>query len=214
MILDKSEAMQAVSTLADRRAMPLRLDAISKGARHGRAGVALRRQFERLDAFEIRLVRHQFAFAARARLTPIAAAITVLGNGWLYLPLGLALFLMDGWGAATVLRGGGAVLLVHCVYPFCKRAVARRRPFVTYSDVPSRREPLDYYAFPSGHCMTVCAACLPVAAVHPAAGIALVLFVTSLGWSRVVLGHHYPSDIVAGSMLGVAMGLFVLALPF
>lgn len=215
MILDKSEAMQVISTLVNRRTMPPVLDGIPARARRDQAGVALRRQFERLDTREIRMVRRQRAFAARARLAPVAAAITVLGDGWIYLPLGLALFLTDGWSAiATVLKGGGAVLLAHCVYPFCKRAVARHRPFVTYRDIPSVHEPLDYYAFPSGHCMTLCAACLPVAIAHPAAGTALALFVTSLGWSRVVLGHHYPSDVIAGSLLGGAVCLLVLGLPF
>ena len=177
--------------------------------------VALRDGFDRLDAREIRMVRRQRAFASRARLAPVAGAITVLGNGWLYALMVVALVLVDGWGAVgTILKGGTAVMLAHCVYPLFKRAIGRLRPFVRYADIPSGGQPLDYYSFPSGHCMTLCAASLPMIAVHPWTGLALALVATGLGWSRVVLGHHYPTDVIAGVVLGAVACLLVLALPF
>ena len=203
MLLDKSHGMQAASTAI--------------GAPMGAGFVAAAapgRRFERLDAREIPIVRHQMAFAARTRLAPVASMMTVLGNGWIYLLLGLTLVLIEGWRATgTILRAGIAVAVGHGIYACGKRFVARPRPHVTYADIAPRRVPLDCYSFPSGHCMTICAACLPIAVAHPVAGLALAPLVLGLAWSRVVVGHHYPSDVVAGALLGVAACRPVMLLP-
>jgi undecaprenyl-diphosphatase len=202
MFLDKSHGMQAASTV-----LTLRSDA-------DRVVPASPRRFERLDAREIPLVRHQMALATRIRLASVAAMMNVLGNGWIYPPLGLTLLFIEGSRATrTILRSGLAVLVAHGIYACVKRLLARPRPYVTYGDIKPRREPLDRYSFPSGHCMTICAACLPIVAAHPATSVWLVPLAVGLAWSRVVAGHHYPSDVIAGALLGVAVCSAFLRLP-
>lgn len=85
-----------------------------------------------------------------------------------------------------------------------KRSVQRGRPV---------REPVipcpDRFSFPSGHATASLAIALSLGAVVP--GLALPLLVAGLlvGWSRVVLGVHYPGDVLAGQLIA---SLTVLAL--
>jgi undecaprenyl-diphosphatase len=65
--------------------------------------------------------------------------------------------------------------------------------------------PLDKFSFPSGH--TLHAVLFSVIALnyYPQLSVILLPFTFMVGLSRVVLGLHYPSDVVAGAMLGSAV---------
>ncbi len=67
------------------------------------------------------------------------------------------------------------------------------------------------HSFPSGHATTsfACATVLAVAA--PRLRVPLLLLAAAIAWSRVYVGVHYPLDVVAGALFGVAIGLFVNA---
>ncbi|MFJ9823533.1 phosphatase PAP2 family protein [Streptomyces sp. NPDC101160] len=102
----------------------------------------------------------------------------------------------------------GTVLVAWGLQQGLKSAVGRPRP--------SWPDPVDsarFAAFPSGHAMTavvVCGLLLWVLALHwretwwgwgTLTGVALVS-VVGVGWTRVYLGVHWPSDVVAGWLFG------------
>ena len=68
---------------------------------------------------------------------------------------------------------------------------------------------LSDYSFPSGHAMTAFAAAYILAKEEPRWKIGFYVFATLIAISRVFLGRHYPSDVLAGSILGTFIGFIV-----
>ncbi|MBV9495284.1 MAG: phosphatase PAP2 family protein [Acidobacteria bacterium] len=172
--------------------------------------------FERLDESEVVLVERAVGFARRWKLTPFARLVTKLGNGWLYPIAAMALLLT--WSAATIrtiAAAGISIGIAFTIYPALKRAFARHRPCHFAPHLRDPLQPLDHYSCPSGHAMTAAAFGVPILFVASAATAPIVIAgLLLMSWSRVALGHHYVTDIVAGSMLGgaIATGVALLIL--
>lgn len=98
-------------------------------------------------------------------------------------------------GAASAINLGMTQLL--------KYSIDRDRPFATYPDIiPKSSEGSP--SFPSGHTSSSFAAATSLSLMYPkwyVIGPSL-LWAGSVGYSRMYLGVHYPSDVVAGALLG------------
>jgi membrane-associated phospholipid phosphatase len=142
------------------------------------------------------------------------------GSAWLLVPVAIGLALgcavRRAWGALVVVAGTAA--LVWLLNPVLKGAFTRDRP-----DVRDLVEPTSRWSFPSGHAVASAAfATLVVLLAWPTRGRRPVLagaiaFVLVVGASRLVLGVHFPSDLVAGWALGIAvvtaLGAWILVPP-
>lgn len=69
------------------------------------------------------------------------------------------------------------------------------------------------HSFPSGHSATSFACATVLAAAVPRARVPLLVLAALIAWSRVYVGVHYPLDVLAGAVIGVALGLLVLRAP-
>jgi undecaprenyl-diphosphatase len=109
-------------------------------------------------------------------------------------------------GAGLILGCATAsIVLLHAVYPAMKRLTARPRPMDVENCFPHALSPLDRYSFPSGHVMTLTAALVPILNASPTTWPLALFAWISMAWARLAVGHHYASDIVAGTMLGAAV---------
>ena len=68
----------------------------------------------------------------------------------------------------------------------------------------------DSYSFPSGHATTAVAGALTVSALWPRYRVVWWSLGALIAYSRIYLGHHYPLDVLAGALLGLAIGYWVL----
>lgn len=135
-----------------------------------------------------------------------AIVISKLGNGWLYLILGAVIFECLGRaGLRVAVLGGLNVALLHCLFPYIKRRVGRPRPFRVDPHLRSLLAVLDEHSFPSGHAMTLSGVLVPIVLVWPATALSAVALMSFMAWSRIATAHHYPSDIFAGTFLGIVL---------
>ena len=84
-----------------------------------------------------------------------------------------------------------------------KVAVRRERPYNRYSDIDRATSAIGY-SFPSGHTSTAFSTATSLSMVYPKWYVIAPSFVwaSAVGYSRLHLGVHYPSDVIAGAVLG------------
>jgi undecaprenyl-diphosphatase len=140
------------------------------------------------------LARHMFRVASR------------LGDGVVWYLLIVLLPLLYGAPAlrpAIVMALTGALGVA--LYTLLKRVFVRERPFITHAAIDLRGAPLDRYSFPSGHTLHAVSFAWQATAHFPELGWVLVPLAGLIAASRVVLGLHYPSDVLAGAAIGAAL---------
>ena len=160
------------------------------------------------------------ALAARREpwLTWWMKLLSVVGSGLIEIPLALLLILglalrkrkVEAWWYAAAALSGWALS------GLAKLAVHRPRPHV----IPRLMHGAGWFSYPSGHSMLapiifglgiiVWAAPWPSPALRRAALVLAALFALAIGFSRVYVGVHYPSDVLGGLLLGTAWSALAL----
>jgi undecaprenyl-diphosphatase len=175
---------------------------------YAHAGSGWRGVFDRLDAMEMHMVRRASRWTRFRPVRYATVGVNLLGNGWLYPLIGIALAVS---GVAHAWKIVMAALLAtgtaHVIYGVAKRVIGRKRPFERDPALQPLARVLDRYSFPSGHCMTLTAVLIPI--VHAAPRVWPVAFgaLAILSWCRLAAAHHYPSDVIAGIGLGAAVAV-------
>lgn len=154
-------------------------------------------------------------WGARQAVRAYFRAISRLGDGLFWYSL-MALFTF--WEGTRGLQAAAHMAIVGAcaavLYRRLKRWTRRPRPFTVDSRIRAWIAPLDEYSFPSGHTLHAVSFSLVAMAWYPGLALILVPFTLSVALSRVVLGVHYPSDVIAAGVIGGALtGATFLLLP-
>jgi undecaprenyl-diphosphatase len=159
-----------------------------------------------LSALDLCVVRG-FVWTARRHPTRfVAIALSWLGNGWAYLAIAAVALIAFGIKALPPLAiGAFNAGVLHCMYPSIKRFVARPRPYSRDAALVPLLRVMDEHSFPSGHAMTLSAALVPLVLAFPHALALSVALLGLMSWARLASAHHYPSDVAAGTVLGVSV---------
>ena len=138
---------------------------------------------------------HVFVFLSR---------IGTAGLVWIVIGLVVAVVRRRPDIAVLVLAADGVAQLLA---QLLKRATNIERPSVTYPQPePLVPTPTDL-SFPSGHAASSFACVMILAFAVPRLAIPLYLLAAGIAWSRVYVGVHYPLDIAAGALLGIAVAI-------
>jgi undecaprenyl-diphosphatase len=139
------------------------------------------------------------------RLWMIAA--TRGGDGWLWYAMGLIVALFGGADRVPALASAFvAVSLGIAVFLKLKRAIGRRRPCAMEPHCWATLLPPDQFSFPSGHTITAFAVALALGSYYPTMLPGLLFCAASVAASRILLGMHFLTDVIAGAALGAGLG--------
>jgi undecaprenyl-diphosphatase len=142
------------------------------------------------------------------------------------------------WGLSAIGRGGIVWLLIAAVLTAMKRlrprewvqlalallvtstmtdallqpVVGRERPFVRSLDVAVIGDRPTSGSFPSGHTANAFAGAVVLSRFAAAPALAWWVLAGTIAYSRLYLGVHYPSDVVAGALVGITCALTTLAI--
>jgi membrane-associated phospholipid phosphatase len=174
-----------------------------------------------------------WSVAAVQRLSPGLIAffddITDYGrSNWFLVPIGLMLVLVAAASAASLpamslrvlaaiaVRLGflfSAILLPGLIFTVLKRLIGRARPLVGGSVDPFLYRPfgweVEYASLPSGHAVNAFAAATALGLLWPKMRPVLWAYAVVIAVSRVVLTAHYPSDVLAGAIIGITGVLLI-----
>lgn len=156
----------------------------------------------RLDQRALVLLRTRGHTPATERIAGALGTFGEWGLGWLAMGLAGAALDRDrsrAWSTAAAV--GPAAVAIN--YGF-KLAIGRERPLL--EDHPRLARAPSKLSFPSAHATSSTAAATAIARVRPGLGFAVGPLAASICLCRPFLGMHYPSDVIAGAVLGTIIG--------
>ena len=138
--------------------------------------------------------------------------ISRLGDGWCWYTLMILLPILYGErGVASSLLMIRLGALNYLLYKIIKELTGRPRPCAVDAGIALGAVPLDQYSFPSGHTMHAIAFSIAVATQHGELAWLLVPFAALVALSRMILGLHYPTDVIAGGAIGALTASWMIA---
>jgi len=162
---------------------------------------------EGMAAREARWCRRANRYGRRRGIRRLFSVLSRLGDGVFWYMLMGALVLadgLDGLQASAHMAATGVLALT--LYKLLKRWTRRPRPFAADMRIRAWVAPLDEYSFPSGHTLHAVSFTVVALAYYPWLAPLLLPFTLGVALSRVVLGLHYPSDVLAATVIGVLLG--------
>jgi undecaprenyl-diphosphatase len=135
-------------------------------------------------------------------------AATRGGDGALWYAIGLVVLLFGGAErlpaiAAAVLSAGTGIT----IFLRIKKWTNRQRPCAYEPHCWARLLPPDQFSFPSGHTITAFAVTVSIALFYPGTVIPLLFCSVSVAASRIMLGMHFLSDVLAGAVIGTTLAM-------
>lgn len=127
----------------------------------------------------------------------VMLAVVWLSQGFAYTPQILYITVAGGFGTL--------------IYKLLKHKTTRPRPYQVYQVIVLGERPLDHFSFPSGHTLHAVMATTVLGYIQPMLLMIMLPFTLLVALSRMILGLHYPSDVMVGALLGGAVATGIIA---
>jgi undecaprenyl-diphosphatase len=141
-------------------------------------------------------IRHPFLDFLLTKLTHLGGASAALGISVLVISLNSGNLRIIG------IQSFLAILISHIPVAWMKKKYRRLRPYQVFSQTNLSLQPLKDHSFPSGHTTAIFALVTPYMLFHLALAFVLLPLACVVGFSRIYIGLHYPSDCIVGMIIG------------
>jgi undecaprenyl-diphosphatase len=105
-----------------------------------------------------------------------------------------------------------ALAISHIPVAIAKKLYPRIRPYLAFPKTNIFRNPLSDHSFPSGHTTAAFSTAFPFIFAFPEMLPLFLGLSTIVGFSRIYLGLHYPSDVIAGAVIGTCIATITVAI--
>jgi undecaprenyl-diphosphatase len=159
-----------------------------------------------IDRRDHTLMRHVNRWHAPRWIRVWMLCATRGGDGWLWYAMGIVILLAGGEsrfaaaGCGLLAAGVGIAIFLRI-----KKATGRRRPCAIEPHCWATLLPPDQFSFPSGHTITAFAVAVSLSSFYPELATGLLFCALSIAASRVLLGMHFLSDVLAGAAIGTSV---------
>jgi undecaprenyl-diphosphatase len=165
------------------------------------------------DDFEGNICLRINRLSRRTWIRRFFSVISKLGDGGIWALFAAALYVIQGPQALpSIVQMAATGLTGVLIYKLLKNRLVRERPYINHGGILCGTAPLDRYSFPSGHTLHAVNFTLLLWAFEPALALIALPFAVLVAASRVILGLHYPSDVIVGAAIGAALANASLSL--
>ncbi|MDP4091742.1 MAG: phosphatase PAP2 family protein [Bacillota bacterium] len=169
--------------------------------------------FEALKSFDTNILNFLHNNLQSTFMDKLMSFMTFLGNGGLiWIIISVALIISKKYRKAGIMAAAALIIGTLLGEIILKNIIKRPRP---YMDMPLLQiiiPKLSTYSFPSGHTVAAFAVAGVLAKTIHKSAVPVFLLASLIAFSRAYLMMHYPSDVVAGAILGLACSWVVLRL--
>lgn len=164
-----------------------------------------------LDYSELHLCRWFNSYLNRRGVEKLFAAVSRVGDGvvW-YLTMLLLPLIWGNEAFIVVLKMMLAGVVGLLIYKKLKKRTRRQRPCRRHAGINDPVRPLDEYSFPSGHTLHAVGFTAVAGAHYPVLLWLFAPLTVLIAMSRLVLGLHYPSDVIVGALIGWSVAVLVI----
>ena len=160
---------------------------------------------------DLRVARRLRAWLPPSWLRMWMIVATRLGDGWLWAITGLGLLAAGEPPRRALLAAALAAALANATIVLVKPRLRRSRPCElapqgAFGVAPPDLFAFDEFSFPSGHALNAFTVATLLSLQFPLLAPSLVITAGSIAASRVVMGLHFLSDVLAGALIGMAIG--------
>ncbi|MCP4134729.1 MAG: phosphatase PAP2 family protein [bacterium] len=172
----------------------------------------------KINNADIQVVKAVSAFEAPVLLNRFMSVISISARGGLYLAASAFLLIYDLHQAKYLIPAGLiAFVILLLIQKPVKNLFKRKRPGDIINGIKYKTEPPSLYSFPSGHSGAAFMMAAVFSYFYPAGTPFFYVYASLAGFSRVYDCVHYPTDVLAGAVLGFLtgqVGLFVVSFLF